>query len=1236
MHLTIRVAWHDNRWNGTICRAPSANSFCIALDRIRAAPRDDEKEDRLAGTPWCELASGDLPPCQAEAGAFMSPREWIREVNHPYRGSNKTRDTHGHLLPTPITASAYSTFAVPFWWMLRKNQEEVESRQAEPLPTDEKAPFRTPWVFGRARQEALTELFFNRLDAEHSLVFFYTKEGHPLGDDIVRLVVGAGEVENVGQLRHYDSSDASKPTHPLWDRPIHHSIRPDGNQGFLLPYHDYLTPTGDPDEDARRARLLREIAVVPPMDHIREFSYMSELVSADVALSTLTACLDVVRRIKAHGIASGPWDAREEWLNAQLAANWRERGAFPGLGSALEALGLRLGTSLAWDLFETDTVAFGEDPWPTVDAILRAQASPPSPAYRGDVAATAKTWLSLPNERRELLKLLSRFDLTPNQATRWFNADKRPVPLVDTDILSNPYRLSEVDLGDETDGPVSIGVTDRGLLPDATIAARHPVPEPSRVESWQDARRVRAAIVAVLRAAADSGDTLLSVPELMEHVECLDLSHDCVVTRDWLQAHIDELAEAVVQFDITMPAPTEQDPDHEDVVGAVQLTDLQKREDRLGKILQARASRPLPSTKVEWEKLIVKAIAARGGSGYDPTNDRHRDALEEQAIALERITTRKLSALVGRAGTGKTSALGALLLCEPIAKDGILLLAPTGKARVLLGKASGGNAMTVAQFLYHQKRYDGPRQRPLFTGGEKYHKERTIVIDESSMLTMDDLYAVLEALDPVHVQRIILVGDPNQLPPIGVGRPFADLVGALEMAQGSEDSKQETLAGALGKLTVEVRSAAADTSSTLSLASWFTREQQPANADRVFSDLELGGDFTDLEIRYWKTPEDLEQELFDAFQAHLGLDSPDDIEGFDRAMGLTENRWVPYDDPKGAESFQILSPVRMHPYGIYALNRCIQAQFRGPELNRARHDRYNRHTKLGDEEIVIRDKVIQLKNERRGAYRADDGAKERLYLANGEVGICTTDKHGYLNVIFSQRPGYTLGYSERDFPSGSGPLELAYALTIHKSQGSEFKNVFVIVPRHCCLLSRELLYTALTRSREQLVLLIEGDDASLLYDYTRPERSETVSRNTNLFFGSVRTEAETVPFAEHLIHRTLAGHMVRSKSELVIANMLHTMGIAYQYEPRYEGLIEPGIRRPDFMFHDYAGDPIIWEHLGMLVREHYRRSWEEKRKWYMKNGFIEGETLFTTEDDPIGGLDSTEVRAVAEQIKARV
>ena len=252
------------------------------------------------------------------------------------------------------------------------------------MPEDREPPFKTSWVFGRARQAALLVNFFDAFTEGESLVFFYTKEGQPISDDIRRLVVGVGRLTKVGPLLEYDSV-GSKAVYPIWDRLIHHSIRPDGSDGLVLPYHAYLSPTGDPDEDARRLGLLREIAVVPEPNHTRVFSYFSEDASPDIALSILVRCLDSVRRIIDHGIAEGPWENRKDWLNEQIAKTWVDRGAFPGLGSALEALGMRLGTALALDLIAGGHVGSDADPWPFVDAMLRGDVGAPRKAYEADL-----------------------------------------------------------------------------------------------------------------------------------------------------------------------------------------------------------------------------------------------------------------------------------------------------------------------------------------------------------------------------------------------------------------------------------------------------------------------------------------------------------------------------------------------------------------------------------------------------------------------------------------------------------------------------------------------------------------------------------------------------------------------------------------------------------------------------------------------------------------------------------
>ena len=145
---------------------------------------------------------------------------------------------------------------------------------------------------------------------------------------------------------------------------------------------------------------------------------------------------------------------------------------------------------------------------------------------------------ALTDERRQLLQLLSRFALTSEQARRWWNPKERARavrrPVTDRELLENPYLVAECDLGDGRDWPVPVGVIDRGLLPDATVAAACPVEGPPLSRSPNDARRVRAALVTVLRRAADDGDSLLAEQEALDRVAKLDLERPVAVDHDWL------------------------------------------------------------------------------------------------------------------------------------------------------------------------------------------------------------------------------------------------------------------------------------------------------------------------------------------------------------------------------------------------------------------------------------------------------------------------------------------------------------------------------------------------------------------------------------------------------------------------------------------------------------------------------------------------------------------------------
>src|SRR5262249_41235804 len=156
---------------------------------------------------------------------------------------------------------------------------------------------------------------------------------------------------------------------------------------------------------------------------------------------------------------------------------------------------------------------------------------------------------------------------------------------------------------------------------------------------------------------------------------------------------------------------------------------------------------------------------------------------------------------------------------------GVLLLAPTGKATVQLGDKVKASAYTLAQFLRGSGRWDaefGYRVRP---GETKEGGVATVVVDEASVLTEEMLAALGDSL--TGVERLVLCGPPRQLPPIGAGRPFADLVSYLRNVADGKDATEPGSGGGLAELTIGRRQRAtggenAGSSDALSVASWFS------------------------------------------------------------------------------------------------------------------------------------------------------------------------------------------------------------------------------------------------------------------------------------------------------------------------------------------------------------------------------------------------------------------------------
>jgi hypothetical protein len=247
-----------------------------------------------------------------------------------------------------------------------------------------------------------------------------------------------------------------------------------------------------------------------------------------------------------------------------------------------------------------------------------------------------------------------------------------------------------------------------------------------------------------------------------------------------------------------------------------------------------------------------------------------------------------------------------------------------------------------------------------------------------------------------------------------------------------------------------------------------------------------------------------------------------------------------------------------------------------------------------------------------------------------------------LQVEFSTQPGFQYGYGRRELPTeGDALLELAYAVTVHKAQGSEFGTTILVVPNPCRLLSRELIYTALTRQRDKVVVLHQGPLADLL-SYSSGATSETARRLTNLLEDPRPKRVGDRWLEERLIHRTADGTLVRSKSEVLIADALTGEGVPWAYEKPFEGT-DGRLRLPDFTIEDeLSGQIYLWEHLGMLHDPGYSQAWDRKLAWYQAQGVARFEdgggvraTLVVTKDDDRGGFDSASVHALIGKIWPR-
>lgn len=1229
-HLSMRVPWRDRPWDGHVCDDPLGNSSCTLLANI-GPKRDDEFERAHAGADMTELDSSRLP-CLSERATFMSPVGYTVMKTHPYAW-NKALDG---LRPTPVTMPAFAFEAVPFRWLNRESfyKEVGLDRVPEFDPTAEDAATQAmgwndaDWIMDGDNQYAVIQEFFAPVRPGDSLVFMYLKHSPLQEERPDRLIVGAARVNGVTLPPSWDGDGEQAFPSSMWETAVEHSLRPAMQDGVLLPYQA-LVPLLDDGMDVSPA------LAWAPEGRFNEFSYVTEHLSDDAAIEALASLATALAGMKELGVDVP--DAASEWVREQSERLWELRGPAPGLASVFAHLGVEQSHLAA----RAVAAAAPDEPWSVVDAGMADHATFPGTVRPLISKANAKIWLKLGSDAQDCLRILSGMDISAAQVDTLMNGQTE-VPLTHEELLDNPYFASICTYGQAEHVPFT--TVDRACFPAGHVEWTAPFPQSAVMDGNLDRRRIEALITEVVEWAGLDGDTLLPETEALDranqmvlsrHPELsatkllgVDLDHDTLLDWDeWTPLIARELAVGQPAFKLLRFEATST------VIR--DFVESQLKRARLGKVTGAR-------------KLLDKALESNElvNTGA-PRDDLEEQARTEKAEGLSALHDSPLSVLIGPAGTGKTTLLKALVGLDGVPDGGVLLLAPTGKARVQLEMKVKLPARTLASYLSPSRRYDGKSGRYLVQGNHQRTSYGLVVIDEASMMTEEMLAATLDAFSSV--RRLVLVGDPRQLPPIGPGRPFVDLVTKVKPAQF--DTTVHVADGYV-ELQVPRRQLPDGTLGSrkdLELASWFGHATRGAGDESIWGELAESPDLGTVRYEPWG-----DRSVIEALTQTLGEEL--DLTGHEKepwAFALTYGAVL--NDPylnwnrgagKHAEDWQILSPTRSRAFGTVELNRHIKRTYRSDDtVMAAKNLRSNTPWPIGPELIVRGDKVMHTFNKRMKAWPKDSGGLD--YVANGEIGVAIgflTPRHKRpknalkLDVEFSSQPGVQYGYWATSGDSNV-LLELAWAVTVHKSQGSEFGTTFLVLPSRTNV-TRELMYTALTRQKNRVVILHDGDLADLRA-LASPWRSETARRLTDLFVAphpvTIEHHARSRRFDRHLLHVSTTGTPMASKNEVIIAGILEQL-VPGRWE--YERVLQGKDGRevlPDFTINLDDGRTVFWEHAGMLDVPDYASKWELKKQWYASNGILPvgtgggstGELMWT---DDLHGADAQAWLAQARDV----
>lgn len=1191
-HFSTRIPWKDNDYTGRIDNNPRYNVAAQVIPNI-ASSRDLEFEETNKGKSYKQVGPVKMQNWITENSAFMSDTKLYLKMNHPYKKGNAK---FKHFEETTFEMNPYSFLLRPFSWTLKDNASEKQKYYNfyfDLEKTEQMLTWSSSWVSHGESQKGIFDYFFSGISPHNSLIFPYYKQV-PFIDDNRRVIAGIGNIVSNVEIQEYESDGSSDEKNYIWETNAAHSIRVDGKDGFLMPYLEISEyAKKHPDFD------VASVTLFEPVGFRLEFSYAAEWVSYDAAIDVLNQAKTVLKNIAKLELK----EANHEWVNVQLEyidnqikSVWNQRGIFPGLGSILSAFGVRYGFDVAKhvDTSENDLISelklyFAGDK-ETGNEKLDNSLADREDEFSGLLRDENKT---------RFFELLSRLNLSLEQAIyAWGNLKNYA-----GEIIENPYLLYELTRKEKDEHQVTISQIDNAMFVNPLVGNRYPLNKPTKMRTEGDKRRFRAMVIFVLVQAVNQGHTLLSYDQIVEEINKLPLDQKTDFQTEKIEGVLEFLQEGELYVDVEN--------------SYIKLKEYQDYKQLVVDIVNSRLETSL-SSKQNWKKIIDNQF----GKLQENNEENDQMARDEKATALKILESSRISVLLGRAGTGKTSALGIFASSKEIKDGGVLALTPTGKARVQLENSFKKNSveaefMTVAQFLIRSKGFSWNTMAYKMPSKPSSSIAKTVIIDESSMLT-EDMFAVILKLVDSHAERIIFIGDPNQLPPIGAGRPFVDLINYLE-----SDYPEK-----VATLKTEMRQGSGG--DDLSFAQIFS------NSDSVDKDViyRIQNNQTDDRLKYvqYTDLDELEKVFFEELVEITNMTNEDDIDGFNKSLGANVGKYTKYPTSEYIEDWQILSPTKFIGAGSYYLNNQLHQKYRQDIVNEWNKYPLSKNSPQSVQNIVCGDKVISNVNGEKDYW---DGSSGKAYIANGEIGIMADypshygkeDKNtSWYKFRFGSFEGKVFSYTKADFggDNSDSKLELAYALTVHKSQGSSFGKTIVVINGKSSFVTKELLYTAFSRQRERLIVL---SDLSIqeLVQYANDWYSDTKQRYTDLFevpnIIEIESSKQKRYFEEKLIHKTIRGEMVRSKSEVIVANILDKMKIEYFYEEPLN--VSGKTYIPDFTLR-YQGKTAYLEHLGMLRDKSYKKRWDEKKANYESVGISETlGNLIITEDGLDGSLDAT-------------